>query len=115
MYAEAVVRGGGGSASKALELVNELKNRAWGDTSANIAASDLTLDFILDERARELYLECTRRTDLIRFGRLTGDAYIWPWKGNVKEGTGTDAKYNLFPIPASDIGANPNLKQNTGY
>jgi hypothetical protein len=115
MYAEAVVRGGGGSASKALELVNELKTRAWGDTSANIAASDLTLDFILDERARELYLECTRRTDLIRFGRLTGDAYIWPWKGNVKEGTGTDAKYNLFPIPASDIGANPNLKQNTGY
>jgi hypothetical protein len=115
MYAEAVVRGGGGTMSKAVELVNALRSRAYGDASANISSGDLNLDFILDERARELYWECTRRTDLVRFGKLTGGSYLWPWKGNVKEGTSTDAKYNMFPIPASDIGANPNLKQNPLY
>jgi hypothetical protein len=115
MYAEAVVRGGGGSMSKALDLINELKTRAFGDDSGNIASGDLTLDFLIDERARELYWECTRRTDLIRFGKFTGDAYLWPWKGGVKEGIGTESKFNLFPIPSSDMGANPNLEQNEGY
>ncbi|MFA6484230.1 MAG: RagB/SusD family nutrient uptake outer membrane protein, partial [Bacteroidales bacterium] len=84
MYAEAVVRGGGGSMSKALELVNDLRTRAYNDASANISTDNLTLDFILDERARELYWECTRRTDLIRFGKFTSESYLWPWKGNVK-------------------------------
>jgi hypothetical protein len=115
MYAEAVVRGGGGSLSKALDLINELKTRAFGDNSGNISAGDLTLDFLIDERARELYWECTRRTDLIRFGKFTGDTYLWPWKGGVKEGIGTESKFNLFPIPSSDMGANPNLEQNEGY
>ncbi len=115
MYAEAVLRGGGGSTSKALELVNALRTRSYGDVLGNIAGIDLTLDFILDERAREMYWECTRRTDLIRFGKFTSDSYLWPWKGNVKDGVGVDSKYNLFPIPASDIGANPNLIQNSGY
>jgi len=115
MYAEAVLRGGGGSTSKALELINALRTRAYNDVSGNITATDLTLDFILDERAREMYWECTRRTDLIRYGKFTSDSYVWPWKGNSKDGIGVDAKYNLFPIPASDIGANPNLIQNTGY
>ena len=115
MYAEAVLRGGGGNTSKALELVNALRIRAYGDASGNIAGVDLTLDFILDERAREMYWECTRRTDLIRYNKFTSDSYLWPWKGNVKDGVGVDSKYNLFPIPASDIGANPNLTQNAGY
>jgi hypothetical protein len=115
MYAEAVLRGGGGTNSKALELVNALRTRAYKDEAGNITSSDLTLDFILDERAREMYMECTRRTDLIRFGKFTSASYLWPWKGNVKEGVGVDDKYNLFPIPASDIGANPNLKQNPRY
>ena len=116
MYAEAVLRGGGGSSSKALQLVNELRTRAYGgDSAGNITSGDLTLDFILDERARELYWECTRRTDLIRYGRFTSGTYVWPWKGNVKEGTGVDGHFNLFPIPASDKGANPNLQQNPGY
>ena len=95
--------------------VNLLRERSYGDNSADIQASDLTLDFILDERGRELYWEATRRTDLIRFGKFTGGDYIWPWKGGVKEGVATDSKYNLFPIPSSDIIANPNLTQNPGY
>ncbi|WP_321309066.1 RagB/SusD family nutrient uptake outer membrane protein [Marinifilum fragile] len=116
VYAEAVLRGGqGGNIGTAVGYVNELRERAYGNTSANITEADLTLDFILDERARELYWECHRRTDLIRFGKLTGGTYNWPWKGAVAEGKSTDAKYNVFPIPSSDINANPNLSNISGY
>ncbi|MCD6111902.1 MAG: RagB/SusD family nutrient uptake outer membrane protein [Bacteroidales bacterium] len=116
MYAEAVLRGGtGGDPGTALNYVNLIRERAYGDESGNISANDLTLDFILDERARELYWECHRRTDLIRFGKFTGGDYLWPWKGKSSDGIATDPKYNLFPIPASDIGANPNLTQNPDY
>jgi starch-binding outer membrane protein, SusD/RagB family len=116
MYAEAVLRGGtGGDAQVALSLVNELRERAYGDTSGNITAGELNLQFILDERARELYWETHRRTDLIRFGQFTGDAYKWDWKGNVKEGAGISDHLALFPLPASDLITNTNLIQNTGY
>lgn len=116
MYAEAVLRGGeGGNLGTAVNYVNEIRERAYGDNSANITSGELTLDFILDERARELYWEAHRRTDLIRFNRFTGGNYLWPWKGKVKEGTATDDKYQLFPIPSSDLNANPNLEQNPGY
>ncbi len=116
MYAEAVVRGGsGGDMSTALNYVNQLRERAYGDDFGNMTEADLTLDFMLDERARELYWEGHRRTDLIRFGKFTGGDYVWAWKGAVKEGKSVDAKYDLFPIPASDVGANPNLIQTSGY
>jgi len=114
IYAEANVRGGGGDANTARDYINLLRVRAYGDTSGNISTSDLTEDFILDERARELYWECHRRTDLIRFGKFTTNS-IWPWKGNVPGGTTTEAYRDLFPIPTSDLSANPNLKQNPGY
>ncbi len=115
MYAEAVLRGGSGSTAKALEYVNAVRTRAYQSVKGSIGSGDLNLDFLIDERGRELYWECQRRTDLVRFGKLTGSSYIWAWKGGVKEGTGTDNKYNLFPIAASDVSANPNLKQNAGY
>jgi len=116
MYAEAVTRGGnGGDINTAVEYVNELRERAYGDTSGNISSADLTLDFILDERGRELYWEAHRRTDLIRFGKFTGSAYLWDWKGNVKEGTATDDHFDIFPLPASDRAVNTNLDQNPGY
>ncbi len=110
MYAEAVKRGGGGSEATAIQYLNLIRDRAEADP---INAYDL--NFILDERARELYWECHRRTDLIRFNEFTGGVYIWEWKGNVPDGRVTDDKFKLFPIPASDIGANPNLEQNPGY
>jgi len=116
IYAEAVLRGGsGGDATTALGYVNALRTRAYGNTSGNISASQLNLDFIIDERGRELHWECHRRTDLIRFNRFTEATYLWPWKGNVANGTGVDPKYKLFPIPASEITSNRNLVQNPGY
>jgi len=116
MYAEAVLRNGtGGSSSNALGYVNALRQRAYGNTSGNITAGQLTLDFILDERARELYWEGHRRTDLIRYGKFTSASYLWPWKGKVADGAATQSYRDLYPIPSNDLGANPTLKQNTGY
>ncbi len=114
MYAEIFLRGGGGSASQATEYVNMLRERAYGSPAGNIAATDLTLDFVLDERSRELHWEAHRRTDLIRFGQFTTSG-IWPWKGGVKEGKSTEAFRDIYPIPSTDIIANPSLTQNEGY
>jgi hypothetical protein len=74
----------------------------------------LNLDDILDERARELYQECWRRNDLIRFGKFTS-GYTWQWKGEVRDGRDVESHRTLFPIPDSDRLANSNLKQNPGY
>jgi len=117
MYAEATLRGGqGGNLGMALEYVNYVRKRAYGGSNdGEINANELTLDFILDERARELYWEGHRRTDLVRFSKFTGGVYLWPWKGKLQDGRATDTKYELFPIPDSDINANPNLVQNPGY
>lgn len=116
MYAEAVLRGAsGGDAITALGYVNQLRQRAFGNSDNNIQQSDLNLDFILDERGRELYWECHRRTDLIRFGKFTGGDYVWSWKGKVQDGTATSPHLNVYPIPANDLLANPNLTQNPGY
>ena len=114
MYAEAVVRGGGGSEADAVSYINELRERAYGDSSNNINSGDLDLDFIIDERARELYWEAHRRTDLIRFGKFS-DGGIWPFKGGVPQGATTESYRDLMPIPASDLGVNTNLTQNQGY
>lgn len=115
-YAEAVVRdGSAGNKDKALDLVNKIRQRAYNDKAiAPITASQLTLDFILDEKGREFFFEAQRRTDLIRHGKLTTSSYIWEWKGGIKNGKSVDDKYNIFPIPVEDL-SNPNLTQNTGY
>ncbi len=111
MAAEAQLRGGSGlSRTESLELVNKVRLRAYnGDETGLISDADLTLDFILDERGRELYLESVRRTDLIRFDKFTSDSYIWQWKGGVLDGRSVDEKYNIYPIPDTDLTANPNL------
>lgn len=116
MAAEAILRGaGGGDKNRAAGLVNAVRERAYKGAAGNYTANDMTLDLILDERARELYWECHRRTDLVRFGQFTDGTYKWAWKGGVKEGTSTPSFRNIYPIPSADLGANTNLKQNTGY
>lgn len=112
IYGEAVLRGGTGSVSDAEMYLNKIRERAFGNTSNNIP---LTLDNVLEERSRELYWECFRRTDLVRYGLYTSSTHLWQWKGGVKGGKGLPEHMNLFPLPAPDLIANPNLKQNTGY
>lgn len=114
IYAEAVLRGGsGGTSALALTYFNNLRQRAYGNTSGNVGA--LNLNLIIDERGRELYWEAFRRSDLIRFNLFTEGSYLWPWKGGVRNGTGVPSFRRLFPIPATEVGSNPNIKQNPNY
>ena len=116
MYAEAVVRGGsGGDIGTAVGYVNQLRERVYSNSAGYITNADLTLELILDERSRELLWECHRRTDLVRAGQFTDGSYHWPWKGDVPEGTATSDHLNIFPIPAADLAANPELDQNPVY
>lgn len=125
MAAEAILRGGGGTAAEALGYVNEVRERAYmsgkyakagirSDVSGVISQQELTLDFILSERQKELASELTRRTDLIRFGKYT-KGNNWDWKNGVRLGEDVDDKYKLFPIPESELTNNPALEQNEGY
>lgn len=78
-------------------------------------ANEIDEMYILDEWAREFYLEGRRRSDLVRFDCFTTDKYLWDWKGGVKEGKSVSDIYNVFPIPETDINNNPNMSQNEGY
>ena len=98
-----------GASIDGLGAFNQVRRRA-GMPDAN----GLSAQTILDERGRELYQECWRRNDLIRFGMFTS-GYNWQWKGNVKEGRDVESFRTLFPIPDSDRLANTGLEQNPGY
>lgn len=112
MAAEAALRSGSHQA-EALDYVNIIRARA-GVPAWN--ASELTLRTLLDERARELYWEMTRRSDLIRYGLFTGSQYLWSWKGGVEGGTALPANYNLYPMPANVVAVyGADMKQNPGY
>ncbi|MFV0375946.1 MAG: RagB/SusD family nutrient uptake outer membrane protein [Mangrovibacterium sp.] len=95
--------------------INQIRERAFGNTNGNITADELTAQFILDERAREFYYEAQRRTDLVRFGQFTNGDYVWQWKGGTFAGTQTSSHMNIFPIPGDEVSANSNIDQNTGY
>ena len=69
--------------------------------------ASVSLDQLLDERGRELYLESWRRQDLIRFGK-----FLQPMQ---EKPQASDPKYLLFPIPNQQLAINPNLTQNPGY
>lgn len=117
LYVECALRGAGNAtAANAINYYNKVQERAYGNTSHNISSlSEVSLDDLLDERARELYWEGHRRTDLIRFNRFV-DNKVWSWKnGSFSGAQRIDSKYLLFPLPSTDLSANSNLKQNEGY
>jgi hypothetical protein len=122
MYAEAALNGAGDQ-TLAVTYLNLVRRRAYsGSAAGDVSLASITSDpyFILNERARELHWEGTRRSDLIRFDRFVGNSvsattYTWPWKGGVMAGTTVPAYRALFPIPSSDLSVNPNLTQNPGY
>lgn len=104
-----------GNIANAVTDINVVRTRAYGNTSGNITAAQLTDKFLLDERGREFYYEAQRRTDLVRFGQFTDGTYRWQWKGGTFNGAATSKNLNVFPIPGDEVSANPNIKQNPGY
>lgn len=99
-----------GDTATALKYVNYIRQRAgltdWVD-------ADLSLDALYNERARELYTENCRRTDLIRAGRWIS-GYNWTWKNNVQGGQDFPSHFNLYPLPTTVIEL-AGYKQNPGY
>ncbi len=114
IYVEANIRGGGGDPVAALVYLNAIRQRAYGNTSANFAALP-PVDTILAERGRELLFEASRRTDLVRFGVFSTSSYVWAWKGGSAGGAALPTGRDLYPLPANELIANPNLTQNPGY
>ena len=108
--AEALLRMG--QTDAALAAVNTLRARANADP-----LQILNMSLMLDERAREMYLEGMRRVDLIRFHQFGGQqaTYKWEFKGGVDKGINFDEYRNVYPIPTSEIDANSNLTQIYGY
>jgi hypothetical protein len=109
MKAEAILRGGtptnaGPYGNTALSIVNAIRtDPSRGATSL----STIDLDGMLDERGRELWWECWRRQDLVRFKK-----FLQPFQ---EKDSLSAPKYLLFPIPDDQVAFNPNLKQNPGY
>ena len=108
MYAEACLRLG--DTSPAIPYVNQVLDRAGVPTISSYDA-----DWLLEERARELYWESLRRVDLIRFGKYTSGTYLWPYKGGSYDGQSIPEYRTIFAIPPSEMAANPKLTQNPGY
>ena len=109
-YAEADARLNGGNVSSAgLEYIKALRNRAHANSNINV----FSLADIEDEWSREFGFEGRRRMDMIRFGNFTGVRRIWI--GGTAAGGTLSGYRSIFPLPSSDLVANPNLKQNEGY
>ena len=112
IYAEACYHNDG-TAAAALPYLAKLSERA-GVTAPTTAA--VTPDWLMKERARELYWEGHRRTDLIRYGLFHSKDYIWPYKGSdAFTGRAFNEYMNVFAIPPTELSANSELYQNYGY
>jgi hypothetical protein len=110
MVAEADLSGASGGAAEALTLVNTLHSVRGAAPLATLTLVNKSNLYdgttLLEERQKELWWESWRRQDLIRMG-----VFLVPWALKPTD----DPKFLLFPIPATQLVANPNLKQNPGY
>jgi len=125
MLAEALIRDG--KVTEGLVWLNKVRTRAakpGQEAAMQVTAADLAtsksgsdpIEFILDERARELTGETTRWFDLKRTGRLVGPlSRVKKW--NPQGGPNIQDFHALRPIPNVEINANPSgsMKQNPGY
>jgi hypothetical protein len=113
---------GKGDKAAAAADINAVRNRAG---AAPVASADVTIDYILDERARELFMEEPRRRTLVRLGKLVERTQMYnsylagsPGSpGSLGPGATIQAKHELLPIPQATIAANTGavLQQNPGY
>ena len=109
IYAEACMHLG--EEGMALPKLRELSSRAGVEPPQQISQ-----EFLVAERARELMWEAHRRTDLIRYGLFHTDAYRWPYKGGDSYAGQSFPEYKcIFPIPPTELATNDKLVQNPGY
>lgn len=87
----------------ALALVNQIRTQHGGVTPY----TTMTAQTFLAERGREMFAECWRRQDMLRFGTYNSAFRFHP--------ADASTHVNLFPIPEPQLNANKNLKQNPGY
>ena len=107
MKAEALIRKNGNKVnSEVVDLVNQVRERAFGSTAFNYTIETLTIDEFLAELGREFAWEMHRRDDLIRFDKWTEAWWEKQAKGSYTE---------IYPIPSRVIDTNPNIKPTPGY
>lgn len=104
---------GMGDQTKAAEDINTVRNRSH---ATPVTTAEVTLDYILDERARELYTEEWRMLTLMRLGKLVDR--VRKYNNNpINPGLNIKDHHNFFPIPQTEIDLNTGAKltQNPGY
>jgi len=110
-----------GNSQMAANDINTLRNRA--NCSLLFSAGDVSLSSILDERARELFIEERRWCTLLRMGgtvaidQIAKYSYYAGSQSSYYQGGATPSGWNLFPIPQSVIDSNTGavLEQNAGW
>ncbi|WP_321480182.1 RagB/SusD family nutrient uptake outer membrane protein [uncultured Bacteroides sp.] len=112
-----------GKTGEAAQMINNLRKRPGTiregyQTEMTVSANDVDIDFILDERARELAGEYVRWTDLKRTHKLVEYVTLYNEDGVLESAMkGPDGKYKtLRPIPQAAIDLNQaHVEQNPGY
>lgn len=111
MRAEALSQRGQVNNAQALELVNQVRRRAFGvdinTPNVNVDLSSLDADALLLARRRELALEGYRWPDLIRYDKAI--------EVMAAEGFAINENQLVYPIPQREINTNPDIIQNPGY
>ncbi len=100
-----------GPNQESIDLINRVRARCFEPDKpialANFSTKQALRDRLLDERGFELLWESFRRQDLIRTGHFLE---AWTLK------TASDGPHRkIYPIPQTQLDANPNLRQNPGY
>ncbi|GAB2526755.1 RagB/SusD family nutrient uptake outer membrane protein [Spirosoma aerophilum] len=108
-----------GKLDAAAASINVLRERSFAGypTVGKVTSADMTLDFILDERVRELIGEENRRMTLMRTKTLVDRATRLNPNSAVNPLRGLTSTHLLMPIPLTEIQLNKDavLTQNPGY